>query len=47
MRIRKPRSLTGAQIGFATVLGVIGGYYIWKPVFAPNVSVEKSTEQSK
>lgn len=45
MRIRKPRSLSGAQIGFVTVLGVIGGYYIWKPVFAPNSSVKKPAEQ--
>lgn len=31
MKIRRPLSLSGLQIGFATLLGVFGGVYIWKP----------------
>lgn len=33
MKIRRIRGLTGAEIGLATILGVLGGIYIWKPIF--------------
>lgn len=33
MHIRRPRGLTGIQIGLATVLGIAGGIYIWQPLF--------------
>lgn len=51
MKIRRPRGLTGAQIGLATVLGVLGGIYIWKPLLekVPGelkaVSVKKSDSE--
>jgi hypothetical protein len=32
MRIRRPRTLTGGKIIFATVLGTVAGVYIWKPL---------------
>lgn len=32
MKIRIPGRLTGIQLGLATVLGVLGGIYIWKPL---------------
>lgn len=31
-RIRKPKGLSGTQIGLILFLGVVGGYYIWKPL---------------
>ena len=33
MRIRKPRGVTPLQLVFVSVVGVLGGVYIWKPVF--------------
>lgn len=32
MRIRKPRAFTFPGVLLATVLGVLGGVYIWKPL---------------
>lgn len=34
MRIRKPRYLSTTDIYVATILGVISGIYIWKPIFS-------------
>ncbi|CAG0897859.1 unnamed protein product [Darwinula stevensoni] len=42
--IRRPRGLTNGQIFVAIVLGVIGGVYIWKPVFAPQKLKENPTK---
>lgn len=33
MRIRKPRGLTTTQLMVTTVVGVLGGVYIYKPLF--------------
>lgn len=33
MRIRRVKGLTGTQIGVACFVGVLGGFYIWKPLF--------------
>ena len=35
--IRRPRGIPGWQLGLACGLGVIGGIYIWKPVFDKNI----------
>jgi len=31
--IKRPRGITGTQLGLAVGLGVISGIYIWKPQF--------------
>lgn len=36
MRIRKPRGLTTIQLMVTTVIGVIGGLYIYKPLLLEN-----------
>lgn len=36
MRIRKPRGLTTTQLMVATVVGVIGGVYIYRPFILDN-----------
>jgi len=36
MRIRKPRGLTTTQLMVATVIGVIGGLYIYQPLVLEN-----------
>lgn len=36
MRIRKPRGLTTTQLMVTTVIGAIGGVYIYKPLFLEN-----------
>jgi hypothetical protein len=46
MKIRKPGNLTGAQIGFATILGVLGGIYIWRPYFIQYQQQSKETQES-
>lgn len=33
MRIKRPRGITGIELGIVTILGVLGGIYIWKPIF--------------
>lgn len=38
MRIRRPRGLTGGKIIFATILGTVGGVYIWKPLWKEEMS---------
>jgi hypothetical protein len=43
MYIRRPRSLSGGKIIFATILGIFGGVYIWKPLLRDELS--KSDEQ--
>lgn len=42
IRIRKPRSISGPQFVFVTLLGLFSGFYIWKPVF----TVERPDRQS-
>lgn len=44
MKIRRPFGLTGFEIALTSVLGVIGGVYIWKPVIG---EYEKSIEKYK
>lgn len=34
MRIYKPPGITRGQIILVSVIGVLGGVYIWKPLFA-------------
>jgi len=29
--IRRPRGLSGFQLGLGVAIGVVGGIYIWKP----------------
>lgn len=41
MRIYRPRGITNGQIVLVTVLGVIGGIYIWKPLFEENFPRQK------
>lgn len=36
MRIRKPRGLTTIQLMVTTVVGVLGGLYIYKPLLLEN-----------
>jgi hypothetical protein len=45
MYIRRPRSLTGGKIILATILGTIGGVYIWKPLLKEELG--KRVEQSE
>lgn len=50
IRIRKPKNLTGFQLGMVIFLGVASGYYIWKPLIVESIqSLEKhpSTEEPK
>ncbi|CAH1968517.1 unnamed protein product [Acanthoscelides obtectus] len=42
-RVRRIGGLSGAQIALGVFLGVVGGYYIWKPVFTTEAPKEKST----
>lgn len=41
-RIRKPRGLDGPQIGMVLCLGVVAGYYIWKPIIKESIDLAKS-----
>lgn len=36
MRIRKPRGLTTTQLMVTTVVGILGGLYIYKPLLLDN-----------
>lgn len=52
MRIYKPRGITNGQIVLVTILGVIGGIYIWKPLFEEHFPRKKriqieTTEESE
>jgi len=42
--IKRPGGITGWQLGLVTGLGIIGGIYIWKPVFDKK---EKKAEKSE
>lgn len=33
MKIRRPKGITGLELGLVTIIGILGGIYIWKPVF--------------
>lgn len=52
-KIRKPKGVTGSQIGLAVFLGVVGGYYIWKPLIIEsrealiNKAILESSDKSK
>jgi len=35
--VRRPRGIPGWQLGLVTGIGIIGGIYIWKPVFDKRV----------
>jgi uncharacterized protein YneF (UPF0154 family) len=43
MYIRRPRILTRGKIVVATILGVFGGVYIWKPLLRDELN--KRAEQ--
>jgi len=43
--IRRPRYIPGWQLGLVTGIGIIGGIYIWRPVFDP--SLKEKAEKSK
>ena len=45
MRIRR-RGLTRVQVGVATVLGVLGGAYIWKPLFEKHLGHQSEKPQT-
>lgn len=47
MRIRRPKNLTGAELGLATLLGVLGGVYIWKPYITDYKDKIKNAEENK
>ena len=40
--IRRPRGIPGWQLGLVTGIGIIGGIYIWKPVFDKRVNKDKA-----
>lgn len=42
--IKRPGGITGWQLGLVTGLGIIGGIYIWKPVF--DKKTEKKAEDN-
>ncbi|XP_077299288.1 uncharacterized protein LOC143920323 [Arctopsyche grandis] len=42
MRIRRPRDISTLDLVVVTVLGVVGGVYIWRPIFD-----KRSAEQPK
>lgn len=40
-RIRRIRGLSNRDLIIATVLGTVGGYYIWAPVIKENAKINK------
>ena len=44
--IKRPGGISGWQLGLVTGLGIIGGIYIWKPVFDKKVNTEKPEEKT-
>lgn len=47
MRIYKPRGVTRGQIILASILGVFGGVYIWRPLFEEHFPRLKRIPESK
>lgn len=47
MRIRKPRNITGSQIVVATIIGILGGVYIWQPLLLRYRKQELSQKQTE
>jgi len=47
--IRRPRGLSGWEIGLAVSVGIVSGFYIWRPVFQKTVGLDKvySVESEK
>lgn len=41
VRVRRLFNLNGVELGLATILGVLGGIYIWKPVLDKAYSSQK------
>jgi len=41
MKIRRFGGLNGAEIGLVIALGIIGGIYIWKPIFNKHTASEQ------
>ena len=37
--------ITGLQLGLVTVIGIIGGIYIWKPVFEKSEYLAAAREE--
>lgn len=51
MQIRRPRGVTVTQLMVVTVVGFLGGVYIWKPLFSKwksdnNPNIQDSTLSS-
>lgn len=44
IRIKKPRNLTGGQIGLAVALGVISGIYIFRPYYTEGSEIKPKTK---
>ena len=46
--IRRPAGFSALQVAIVTVIGTIGGYYIWRPAFQkyPPTSPEQSPSNS-
>ena len=47
--IKRPRGIPGWQLGLVCGIGVIGGIYIWKPVFDENLrnKAEKIAQEAR
>lgn len=41
VRVRRFLNLNGLELGLVTIVGVLGGIYIWKPVFDKAYSSQK------
>jgi len=46
MRIRRFGSFSGAELGLVVGLGIIGGIYIWRPVFK-NAAVSRENKPTE
>ena len=42
--IKRPRGLRGWELGWAIGIGIIGRFYIWRPVFQKAVGLDKVYE---
>lgn len=45
IRIRKPKNLSGTEIGLILFLGCVSGYYIWKPLIVESITNQKNTTE--
>jgi len=44
MRIKRPAGLSGFELALVTALGIIGGIYIWKPIFTQQKDSKRPEE---